>query len=73
MPKNSKPTPPQQSNLAEMWGGKKRKPNTNEEGVKEEVTVNGKVDELKADVPVKSRISENLGLCKLWSLILVHS
>jgi len=56
-----------------MWGGKKRKPNTNEEGVKEEVTVNGKVDELKADVPVKYRISENLGLCKLWSLILVHS
>ncbi|KAG2150023.1 ATP-dependent DNA ligase [Suillus cothurnatus] len=57
MPKNSKPTPPQQSNLAEMWGGKKRKPNTNEEGVKEEVTVNGKVDELKADVPVKYRIT----------------
>ncbi|KAG1862265.1 ATP-dependent DNA ligase [Suillus subluteus] len=56
MPKNSKPAPPQQSNLAEMWGGKKRKPNTNEESVKEEVIINGKADELKADASVKSEI-----------------
>ncbi|KAG2350340.1 ATP-dependent DNA ligase [Suillus weaverae] len=56
MPKNNKPAPPQQSNLAEMWGGKKRKLNTNEGSVKEEVIVNGQADELKVDASVKSEI-----------------
>jgi DNA ligase-1 len=68
MPKNNKPAPPQQSNLAEMWGGKKRKPNTNEESVTEEVIIDGKADE-----SVKSEISEDLGLSELWSLILADS
>lgn len=65
MPKNSKSAPPQQSNLAEMWAGKKRKSNTNEESMTEEVIVNGKVDELKTGASVKSEISENSGLFKL--------
>ncbi|KAG2061821.1 ATP-dependent DNA ligase [Suillus hirtellus] len=56
MPKNSKSAPPQQSNLAEMWGGKKRKSNTNEESMTEEVIVNGKVDELKTGASVKFEI-----------------
>jgi DNA ligase-1 len=68
MPKNNKPAPPQQSNLAEMWGGKKRKPNASEESVTEKVIVDRKADE-----PVKSEISENLGLSELWSLTLAHS
>jgi DNA ligase-1 len=68
MPKNNKPAPPQQSNLAEMWGGKKRKPNTSEESVTEKVIVDGKADE-----PVKSEISENLGLSKLRGLTLADS
>ncbi|KAG2159844.1 ATP-dependent DNA ligase [Suillus bovinus] len=68
MPKSSKAAPPQQSNLSEMWGGKKRKPNTNEESVQEEVIVNGKADELKTGASLKSEISENLGPpSKLWT------
>ncbi|KAG1757595.1 ATP-dependent DNA ligase [Suillus lakei] len=47
MPKNNKPAPPQQSNLAEMWGGKKRKPNTNEE---ESPVSNGKQPTEKGNV-----------------------
>ncbi|KAG1769209.1 ATP-dependent DNA ligase [Suillus occidentalis] len=57
MPKNNKSAPPQQSNLAEMWGGKKRKPNTSEESVTEKLIVDGKADEsVKSEItPVKSK------------------
>ncbi|KAG1899249.1 uncharacterized protein F5891DRAFT_1234663 [Suillus fuscotomentosus] len=56
MPKNSKSAPPQQSNLAEMWGGKKRKSNTNEESMTARGHRRREGDELKTGASVKSEI-----------------
>lgn len=62
MPKNTKPAPPQQSNLAQMWG-KKRKPTVKEDSAKEEgseVIGDSQVGEMDVDVPVKPEISMHL-------------
>jgi hypothetical protein len=59
MPKNNKPAPPQQSNLAEMWG-KKREPNVKEESTKEEgsgVVGDVQVNGMEVDIPVKPESS----------------
>ncbi|OAX42948.1 DNA ligase I [Rhizopogon vinicolor AM-OR11-026] len=55
MPKNNKPAPPQQSNLAEMWG-KKRKPSVKEDdtkGAASEVTSDVQVNRMEVDDLVK--------------------
>lgn len=72
MPKNNKPAPPQQSNLAEMWG-KKRTHNVkeNDEKVEEgEVIGDVKVDGMEVDVPVKPESCMHLDVHERESLLI---
>lgn len=71
MPKNNKPAPPQQSNLAEMWGKKRKhnvKENNAEEGGGEDIG-DVKVDGMEVDAPVKPESRMHLDVQEPESLL----